>query len=70
MGSAVELAILMDKYRITRIGFGQLMFEYFIDTLEGRMRLSIGDWIATGVNGEHWAIADDVFKETYAEVSE
>lgn len=27
--------------------------------------LSIGDWIATGIDGEHWAIADDIFRRTY-----
>lgn len=27
-----------------------------------------GMWIATGKNGEHWPIADDVFKQTYAEL--
>lgn len=43
-------------------------YEYFIPTLEGPMELHAGDWIATGVNGEHWAIADDVFKETYEPV--
>lgn len=40
----------------------------FIQTLEGQMKINIHDWIATGVNGEHWAIADDVFKKTYAEL--
>ena len=32
------------------------------------MSFDVGDWIATGVNGEHWPIADDVFKQTYAEL--
>lgn len=44
------------------------IYEYTILTTEGRMDLNIGDWIATGVNGEHWPIADDVFKKTYAEL--
>lgn len=38
-------------------------------TLGGPMELNIGDWIVTGVKGEYWAIVDDVFKETYAEVT-
>lgn len=42
--------------------------DYTINTLEGDMVLGVGDWIATGVNGEHWPIADDVFKKTYAEL--
>lgn len=39
-----------------------------IKTLEGDLLVHVGDWIATGANGEHWAIADDVFKKTYAEL--
>ncbi|WP_334263569.1 DUF1642 domain-containing protein [Lactiplantibacillus plantarum] len=36
--------------------------------LTGSGKLNVGDWIATGVSGEHWTIADDVFKQTYAEL--
>ena len=39
-----------------------------LETLEGWLGVNIHDWIATGVNGEHWSIADDVFKKTYAEL--
>ncbi|MCG0875321.1 hypothetical protein IMAU10586_01892 [Lactiplantibacillus plantarum] len=42
--------------------------DYTINTLEGNMVLGVGGWIATGVNGEHWPITDDVFKKTYAEL--
>lgn len=41
---------------------------YVIDTLEGELLIRVGDWLATGINGEHWPIADDVFKKTYAEL--
>ena len=41
--------------------------DYTINTLEGDMVLGVGDWIATGANGEHWAIKDDIFKKTYVE---
>ena len=40
----------------------------FLPTLEGNLEFHVDDWIATGVKGEHWAIADDVFKKTYAEL--
>ncbi|KWT52417.1 hypothetical protein ABB39_01105 [Levilactobacillus brevis] len=36
-------------------------------TKGGFLELRVGDWIATGVNGEHWPIADDVFRKRYAE---
>ncbi|ETY74085.1 sugar ABC transporter substrate-binding protein [Lactiplantibacillus fabifermentans T30PCM01] len=39
-----------------------------IKTLEGDLLVHVGDWIATGIKGEHWPIADDVFKQTYAEL--
>lgn len=39
---------------------------YVLVTLEGELLISTGMWIATGVNGEHWPIADDIFKKTYA----
>ena len=41
---------------------------YQMETLEGFLNINVGDWIATGVNGEHWLISDDVFKKTYAEL--
>lgn len=56
-------------------GYGYAVVEgepdgdgYVIDTLEGELLVNIGDWIATGANGEHWLIYDDVFKETFAEL--
>lgn len=40
-------------------------FQYFLPTEEGDMCINSGDWIATGTKGEHWAIKDDIFKQTY-----
>lgn len=37
----------------------------YIDTLEGRMKASVGDWIITGVDGEHYPVKPDIFKKTY-----
>ncbi|WP_416588910.1 DUF1642 domain-containing protein [Lactiplantibacillus plantarum] len=39
-----------------------------IEAIEGWIGVEGGDWIATGVHGEHWIIADVVFKQTYAEL--
>jgi hypothetical protein len=38
-----------------------------IHTREGWLKINSGDWIATGVNGEHWPISDDIFQKTYTE---
>ena len=39
-----------------------------IPTKEGYLRINNGDWVATGIDGEHWPIDDDVFRKTYAEL--
>lgn len=36
-----------------------------LKTKEGVMNLQLGDWIATGIDGEHWVIANDIFQRTY-----
>jgi hypothetical protein len=36
-----------------------------IETLEGTMRGDIGDWIITGVHGEHYPCKPDIFAATY-----
>lgn len=36
-----------------------------IDTLEGVMRVSSGDWVITGVNGEKYPCKPDIFEKTY-----
>lgn len=43
---------------------------YYIPTLEGEMTVSIGDWIITGVNGEHYPCKPDIFEKTYERVEE
>lgn len=41
--------------------------DWVIDTLEGRMTVRNGDWICTGIDGEKWAVKDDIFKRTYTQ---
>ena len=36
-----------------------------INTLEGYLIISDGDWIITGVQGERYPCKPDIFKETY-----
>lgn len=40
----------------------------FIDTLEGTMRASPGDWIVKGVKGELYPVKPDIFAETFEPV--
>lgn len=37
----------------------------FVRTIEGPLHVSSGDWIITGVQGEHHPCKPDIFKATY-----
>ena len=37
----------------------------WIDTLEGGHIVCRGDWIITGINGEHYPCKPDIFEKTY-----
>lgn len=39
-----------------------------IETLEGVMNASVGDYIIKGVNGEYYPCKPDIFEKTYWEV--
>lgn len=43
---------------------------YFIETLEGRMLISPGDYIITGVEGEHYPCKPGIFEKTYEKVEQ
>lgn len=39
--------------------------EIIINTLEGEMKASVGDYIITGVQGEQYPCKPDIFEKTY-----
>jgi hypothetical protein len=43
--------------------------EITIPTLEGRMKVSDGDWIIKGVQGEFYPCKPDIFAATYEAVA-
>jgi len=45
------------------LGYGE--FQYFIETLEGAMKINDGDYIIKGVNGEFYPCKPDIFHKTY-----
>lgn len=40
----------------------------WIDTLEGKMTASTGDWVIKGVEGEFYPCKPEIFTKTYQEV--
>ena len=61
---------MMDKYVIEEWPYEMAKPDYsdnyfVIKTPEGNVFFAVSDWIATGVNGEHWAVKDEIFQKTY-----
>ena len=50
-----------------RVGDGGKL-EAFVQTLEGPLNVSPGDWIITGVKGEKYPCKPDIFEATYEPV--
>ena len=44
---------------------GMMHYHGWIDTLEGGHIVCPGDWIITGVQGEHYPCKPDIFEATY-----
>lgn len=42
----------------------------YIETLEGNMRVNIGDYVIKGVRGEFYPCEKSIFEETYEVVKE
>ena len=59
--------IAMAKYRKKPVVIEayQTYVEVKIQTLEGEMTASPGDWIITGVKGERYPCKPDIFTATY-----
>jgi hypothetical protein len=43
---------------------------YVLETLEGTHELRDGDYVCTGVKGERWNVAKEIFEATYEKVSD
>lgn len=56
-------------HRLTGGGWCGVM-EPHVDTLEGPLHVSPGDWIIAGIAGEIYPCKDKIFKKTYEKVEE
>ena len=52
----------------TRYNNMGIWLDLYINTLEGRMKASNGDYIVKGVNGEFYPCKPDIFEKTYEKV--
>ena len=63
----IEAAQFTDIYNLPPEVFHRID-EYLISTLEGEMKVSLGDWVITGIKGEHYPCKPDIFEATYEKV--
>jgi hypothetical protein len=59
--------VMRDSYTTSKISPGVTYVKKvpIIKTLEGEHIVTPGDWIITGVNGEHYPCKPDIFELTY-----
>lgn len=56
--------------QLTHEQCGRIWHDHgWIDTLEGGHTVCPGDWIVTGVQGEHYPVKPDIFAATYEAVT-
>ena len=53
----IKKPIVVEAYQVSE--------KIEIETLEGIMIASPGDWIVTGINGEKYPVKPDIFEKTY-----
>ena len=59
------------QFATSDLGLGNVMsYRLSIETLEGFMEASTGDYIIKGVNGEFYPCKPDIFEKTYEAVEE
>lgn len=52
-----KIPVVVDAEQISEV--------QYIETLEGTMKASAGDWVITGVDGERYPVKPDIFAKTY-----
>lgn len=53
----IKKPVVVEAYQVDK--------EMYIETLEGTLKASPGDWIIKGVNGELYPCKPDIFEKTY-----
>ena len=63
-----EIFVFVGEYASFVVSKDSANVELVIDTLEGPMKSSVGDYVIKGIKGEFYACKPDVFRLTYDDV--
>jgi hypothetical protein len=74
-GTYAQAKVLEQKLSLNTLGMtshppSNSVSWWKIGTLEGGHEVTSGDWIITGVKGEHYPCKPDIFEATYEPVDE
>lgn len=69
-GKMTTVAPLLAKSNVDEIGQDFTSPDLLIQTLEGEMRASVGDWIILGTAGELYPCKPDIFTNIYEPVDD
>jgi hypothetical protein len=69
-GAPLPEGVRCGSYHVHRELREHYSSSFYVETLEGPLMVSLGDWVATGVKGERYPIKPDVFAATYEPVGE
>ena len=60
---------VIDAFNMRRVGEAcKKGFDYYVNTLEGKMYFNNGDYLIKGVHNEIYSCKPDIFEETYTKV--
>jgi hypothetical protein len=60
-----EMAARFNLARVETHDHNGQSWHWAIVTLEGKMRVNVGDWIITGIAGERYPCKPEIFEITY-----
>lgn len=58
------------SYKSKSLNCNEVVLELTVETLDGTMIISAGDYIIRGVNGEYYPCNPDIFEKTYEKVED
>jgi hypothetical protein len=61
----IRAAQFLDAFEHPAIEYDDLENEYYVQTLEGPLRIRKGDWLIEGTEGEFYPCKDSVFQRKY-----
>lgn len=59
------ISVQIEGFPGTFFQWNHFVKQLSIETLEGVMRVAIGDWIIKGIKGEFYPCKSDIFEATY-----